>query len=118
MTKGKLTYRFADREEVVQAGDAFYLPPGHIPVQNEPGSEIVQFSPTTELLETQAVMRKNVQAMQTGRPGDLELLAERSFAASADRTRRLRIHALVRCLREPPVLAGPGTTGEAPRQHR
>src|SRR4051812_25058182 len=29
--KGRLTYRFADREEVCEAGDAFYLPPGHIP---------------------------------------------------------------------------------------
>jgi hypothetical protein len=29
--KGKLTYRFADHDEVFEAGDAFYLPPGHIP---------------------------------------------------------------------------------------
>lgn len=65
VTKGRLTYRFGDREEVVEAGDAFYLPPGHIPVQNEPGSEFVQFSPTKELLETQAIMRQNMQAMQS-----------------------------------------------------
>ena len=62
MTKGRLTYRLADREEVVEAGEAFYLPPGHIPVQNEPGSEFVQFSPTKEIHETQPVMRGNVQA--------------------------------------------------------
>jgi hypothetical protein len=66
VAKGRLTYRFADHEEVIEAGDAFYLPPGHIPVQTEPGSEIVQFSPTRELQETQAVMRKHVQAMQAG----------------------------------------------------
>jgi mannose-6-phosphate isomerase-like protein (cupin superfamily) len=66
VTKGRLTYRFADREEVVEAGEAFYLPSGHIPVQNEPGSEFVQFSPTKELLETQAVMRQNMEAMQAG----------------------------------------------------
>jgi hypothetical protein len=35
-------------------------------VQNEPGSEFVQFSPTKELRETQSVMRKNAQAMQAG----------------------------------------------------
>ena len=29
--KGRLTFRFADHDEVVEAGDAFYLPPGHIP---------------------------------------------------------------------------------------
>jgi hypothetical protein len=30
--KGKLTWRFADQEEVFEAGDAFYVPPGHTPV--------------------------------------------------------------------------------------
>jgi Cupin len=62
--KGKLTYRFADHDEVFEAGDAFYLPPGHVGVQNDPGSEIVQFSPTEELKATEAVIMKNVQAMQ------------------------------------------------------
>jgi hypothetical protein len=64
--KGRLTYRFADREEVFEAGDAFYLPPGHVPVGNEPGSEILQFSPTEELQATEAVLMKNVEAMQAG----------------------------------------------------
>jgi hypothetical protein len=64
--KGRLTYRFADREEVVKAGDAFYLPPGHIPVQNEPNSEILQFSPTQELRKTEAVLMKNVQTAHAG----------------------------------------------------
>jgi hypothetical protein len=61
--KGKLTYRFADHEEVFVAGDAFFLPAGHVPVQNEPGSEILQFSPTHELQLTEEVLMKNVQAM-------------------------------------------------------
>jgi mannose-6-phosphate isomerase-like protein (cupin superfamily) len=64
--KGRMTYRFADHEEVFEAGDAFYQPPGHIPVKHEPGTEIVQFSPTQELRETEAVMAKNMQAMQAG----------------------------------------------------
>ena len=29
---GKLTFKYADREEVYEAGDAYYGPPGHIPV--------------------------------------------------------------------------------------
>ena len=62
--KGRLTYRFADHDEIFEAGDAFYLPPGHVSVQNEPGSEILQFSPTDELHQTEAVIMKNVQAMQ------------------------------------------------------
>ncbi len=64
--KGRVTYRFADREEVFETGDAFYLPPGHVPVQNEPGSEILQFSPTEALQATGAVIMKNMQAMQAG----------------------------------------------------
>jgi cupin domain len=66
VTKGKLTFRFGDRDEVFEAGDAFYTPPGHVPVQHEPGSEMVLFSPTEELRETEAVMAKNMQAMQAG----------------------------------------------------
>ena len=44
---GSLTYRFADHEETVHAGEAFYLPPGHVPVGNAPDSVIVQFSPSS-----------------------------------------------------------------------
>ena len=29
--KGSLTVRYADHEETFQAGDAFYMPPGHAP---------------------------------------------------------------------------------------
>jgi Cupin domain len=61
---GRLTFRYADREEVFEAGDAFYTPPGHVPVKHEPGTEVVMFSPAEELRETEAVMMKNMQAMQ------------------------------------------------------
>jgi hypothetical protein len=61
--KGRLTYRFADHDETFSAGDAFYLPAGHVPVA-EAGSEILQFSPAAELREVDAVMLKNVQALQ------------------------------------------------------
>jgi hypothetical protein len=50
---------------VFEAGEAFYLPPGHIPVQNDPGSELVQFSPTRELKVTEETMLKNMQALET-----------------------------------------------------
>ena len=64
VVKGRLTYRFEDREEVFEAGDAFYIPPGHVPVGNEPDSEIVQFSPSQELSKVEEVMMRNMQAMQ------------------------------------------------------
>ena len=63
---GKLTFRYADSEEVFEAGDAFYTPAGHVPVKHEPGTEIVLFSPADELRKTEAVMMKNMQVMQAG----------------------------------------------------
>jgi hypothetical protein len=62
--KGRLTFRFADHEETVEAGDAFYLPPGHIPVGNEPGTQYVQFSPEAELQVTNDAIMRNLPAMQ------------------------------------------------------
>lgn len=64
--KGKVTFRYSDREETYEAGDAYYSPPGHVPVRHAPGTEIVQFSPTHELHKTEAVMQKNMKAMQSG----------------------------------------------------
>ena len=61
---GSVTFRFADRDEVYAAGDAFYTPAGHIPVRHEPGTEILMFSPAHELEKTEAVMMKNMQALE------------------------------------------------------
>jgi hypothetical protein len=62
--KGKLTYRFADHDEVTEAGDAFYTPPGHIPIAAA-GTEFVQFSPSLELQAVAAAMLKNMQAARS-----------------------------------------------------
>ena len=66
VVSGAVTFRYADREEVFTAGDAFYTPPGHVPVGNEPGTEFVMFSPAAELAKTEAAMERNMQAMQAG----------------------------------------------------
>jgi hypothetical protein len=63
--KGSLRYRFADHEEVYQAGDVYYAPPGHTPVL-EAGVEYIEFSPTAELAKTNAVVERNMQAMAQG----------------------------------------------------
>ena len=63
---GRLAFRVGDHEEVFEAGDAFYLPPGHIPTGNEPGSEYVQFSPAEELRQVSETIMKNMEAMQGG----------------------------------------------------
>src|SRR5215210_4798705 len=62
--KGRVTFSFPDREEVFEAGDAFYTAPGHVPVKHEPGTEVVQFSPAEELAKTEAVMQRNMKEMQ------------------------------------------------------
>ena len=62
--KGKVTFRFADREEVFVAGDAFYLPPGHIQLV-EAGTEYVQFSPTDELRTVSETLIRNMRELQT-----------------------------------------------------
>ena len=60
ITKGRLTVSYADREEVFEAGDAFYMPPGHTPAAVA-GTEIVQFSPTDLLNQTEAAIAKAMQ---------------------------------------------------------
>ena len=63
---GKITVSYADREETYEAGDAFYMPPGHVPAA-EAGTEFIQFSPKKQLAETLAVIMANArQAMQGG----------------------------------------------------
>jgi hypothetical protein len=64
VTSGAVTFRYADGEEVCETGDAFYIPPGHVPVKHAPGTEIVLFSPTDELRVTEAAMERNMKEMQ------------------------------------------------------
>jgi hypothetical protein len=59
--RGRVAFRFADREETYEAGDAYYVPPGHTPVHHA-GAEIVEFSPTDVLGETIAVVMTNLRA--------------------------------------------------------
>jgi hypothetical protein len=60
LVKGRLTVRYGDHEEVIEAGDAFYLPPGHTP-EAEEGTEIVQFSPAKELAAVDDALRKAME---------------------------------------------------------
>ena len=58
---GTLTFRYADRDEVYEAGDAYYAPPGHVPVVAA-GTEVVEFSPTQEYSRTMETVAKNFAA--------------------------------------------------------
>jgi hypothetical protein len=59
--RGKLTFRYADRDETYEAGDAYYAPPGHIPVVTA-GTEVVEFSPTEPYRRTLEVLTRNFAA--------------------------------------------------------
>ena len=61
--KGRMIVRYADHEEVCEAGDAFYLPPGHAPAA-EAGTEFIQISPSDQLQEVEAAVVKAMQQMQ------------------------------------------------------
>lgn len=61
LLEGKVSFRFADREETYEAGDAYYVPPGHTPVHHA-GAEIVEFSPTEVLGETMGAVTENLRA--------------------------------------------------------
>ena len=60
---GRMIVRYADHEEVCEAGDAFYLPPGHAPAA-EAGTEFIQISPSDQLQEVEAAVVKAMQQMQ------------------------------------------------------
>src|SRR3954464_10758928 len=63
LDKGRVTFRYADHDEMYETGDAYYAPPGHIPVI-ETGTEIVEFSPTGDYERTMAVVAGNLAAAQ------------------------------------------------------
>ena len=60
--KGKVSVQIAGRgEETFEAGDAYYVAPGHTPVLHA-GTELVEFSPTVELQKTMDVVTKNIES--------------------------------------------------------
>ena len=59
--RGRLGFRSGDREETFEAGDAYYVCPGHTPILYA-GTEVVEFSPTDKLGETMEVVTKNMEA--------------------------------------------------------
>jgi hypothetical protein len=60
--KGRVTYTFEDREEVHEAGDAFYVPAGHLQ-RADAGTEYLQFSPADELRTVSETIMRNMQQM-------------------------------------------------------
>jgi hypothetical protein len=62
VVKGSITFRSADGEETIGAGEVYYAPPGHTPVLTA-GTELIEFSPTEALQQTMEVVGRNAAAM-------------------------------------------------------
>jgi mannose-6-phosphate isomerase-like protein (cupin superfamily) len=60
LLSGRMTVDYGDRQEEYRPGDAFYMPPGHVPTA-EAGTEFVMFSPTDELKATEEAIQSFLQ---------------------------------------------------------
>lgn len=60
VVEGELVVRYADREETITAGQAYYLPPGHVPLVRS-SAKILEFTRTAELEQTMEVIGKNLE---------------------------------------------------------
>jgi hypothetical protein len=64
--EGTLVIRYTDNsEDIVEAGEAYYSPPGHLPLLKT-GTRLIEFSLTDELDETMEKVMVNVAAIQAG----------------------------------------------------
>jgi mannose-6-phosphate isomerase-like protein (cupin superfamily) len=61
--KGRMIMRNKDHEEIANAGDAYYMAPGHTAIFDA-GTEVVEFSPKDKLKKTMEVIMRNYKAMQ------------------------------------------------------
>src|SRR6201984_966398 len=61
LISGRMIVRYDDHEEVIEAGDAFYMPPGHAP-EAEEGTRIVQFSPAAQLAAVVDALKAGLQS--------------------------------------------------------
>jgi hypothetical protein len=64
--EGTLVFRYTDNsEDVIEAGEAYYAPPGHLPLFKT-GTRLIEFRLTDELDKTMETVMVNVAAIQAG----------------------------------------------------
>ena len=62
--RGRLIVHYDDHDDVIEEGQAFYMPPGHVP-DADAGTEFVLFSPTDELQATEAAVAAGMQPAES-----------------------------------------------------
>lgn len=60
--RGRMTVQLPEGEEVYEAGEAFYTPPGHVPLKHLADTQVVMFSPEAELRKTGDAVAQNAEA--------------------------------------------------------
>jgi hypothetical protein len=58
---GRITFRYPEGDEVIEAGEAYVARPGHTPLM-EAGTETLEFTPSDELAATLEVVNRNIAA--------------------------------------------------------
>jgi len=61
--KGRMIMHRPEGDVVAEAGEAYYVGPGHTGEVGLPGTEVIEFSPTAEYEQTMAIITKNMEAM-------------------------------------------------------
>jgi mannose-6-phosphate isomerase-like protein (cupin superfamily) len=62
--RGRLIMHTPAGDEIVEAGEAYYTPPGHTD-ELAPGTELIEFSPSDELARTLEVVGRNLESQTT-----------------------------------------------------
>ena len=61
LLNGRVVVHYEDHDEVIEAGDHYYMSPGHLP-EIAAGTEFVMFSPTDEAAATNAAIQAAMPA--------------------------------------------------------
>ena len=63
--RGRMVVHYGDHDDIIEAGQAFYMPPGHVP-EADADTEFVMFSPAEELRATEEAIMKGMEASSAG----------------------------------------------------
>ena len=62
--RGRMVVHYNGSDDVIEAGQAFYMTPGHVP-EADAGTEFVMFSPADELRATEEAVQRGMEASQS-----------------------------------------------------